>query len=360
MRIVLMYLIISSHFVVNSGVTKLWTSDALTPNAVFLTLWGMWGKLAINAFVMVTGWFMCKARYTWQKYVKLLAQIYCLRIIGWIILIIVKAPDISQETLFRSFAYPFRNINGGFTASFLALYLLIPFLNKLIGVLDQDWHLRLVALLVGMYTATMTLLGSTSSFSEVGWYCTLYLIASYLRLYCPAWTHDHKRVSILFAFSVVLSVGSVALLMARNVIFGLEKGNPYFFVSTSGKVLALVTGVLCFLWFDGLGLSYSGVVNSIASTTFGVLLLHAHSDVMYNWLWGSFINVPGLYETCTLPQLVCWAVVVPIVVFAVCSVVELLRQRLLEPPFMRWLEAHEESIEARAGRIWSMVLRAFS
>ena len=48
MRCLLMYLIVAHHYVMNSGVTRMWTSDTLTSNAAFLTLWGMWGKTAIT------------------------------------------------------------------------------------------------------------------------------------------------------------------------------------------------------------------------------------------------------------------------------------------------------------------------
>lgn len=44
MRIILMLLIVAHHYVVNSGVTALWTPSTLTASGAFLTLWGMWGK----------------------------------------------------------------------------------------------------------------------------------------------------------------------------------------------------------------------------------------------------------------------------------------------------------------------------
>lgn len=76
MRIVLMLLIVAHHSVVNSGVMELWDPSTLHGKAVFLTLWGMWGKVCINAFVMITGYFMCKSRLTWMKFVKLIFSVY--------------------------------------------------------------------------------------------------------------------------------------------------------------------------------------------------------------------------------------------------------------------------------------------
>ena len=53
-----MVAIVSHHYVVNSGITNHFDYANITPNMIFLQLWGMWGKTAINIFVMITGYFM--------------------------------------------------------------------------------------------------------------------------------------------------------------------------------------------------------------------------------------------------------------------------------------------------------------
>ena len=57
MRIVLMIIIIMHHYVVNSGIMDGVNLSDLSVNVVFLQYWGMWGKMAINANVMVSGFF---------------------------------------------------------------------------------------------------------------------------------------------------------------------------------------------------------------------------------------------------------------------------------------------------------------
>lgn len=58
LRIIAMVAIVSHHYVVNSGITNHFDYANITPNMIFLQLWGMWGKTAINIFVMITGYFM--------------------------------------------------------------------------------------------------------------------------------------------------------------------------------------------------------------------------------------------------------------------------------------------------------------
>ena len=64
LRIVSMFAIVAHHFVVNSGVTANFDFNKITANMVFLQLFGMWGKTAINSFVMISGYFMCTSYLT--------------------------------------------------------------------------------------------------------------------------------------------------------------------------------------------------------------------------------------------------------------------------------------------------------
>lgn len=60
------------------------------------------------------------------------------------------------------------------------------------------------------------------------------------------------------------------------------------FVSDSNTVLALAISICSFMCFKNLKIGYSKLINTIGGSTFGVLLIHANSDVMREWLWKSF------------------------------------------------------------------------
>lgn len=355
MRILLMYLIVAHHMVVNSGVSLLWVGAALTPSEAFLTLWAMWGKSAINAFVMVTGWFMYRSRFTWRRYAKLLLQIYFWIFAGWVLLALVGAQGVTMRAIAKSIVSPFRDINDDFVASFLAMYLFIPFMNRLIDALDRSSFLRLLGVLLVVYSLIPTFLDSNTAFTEFGWYCTLYLLAAFLRIHKPAWSNDRHRVSLLFAGSVTLSIVSVCVLMILGRRMGLDSWIAYYLVFDSGKLLALACGVSCFLWFQGLEMRRNRIVNAIASITFGVLLIHAHSDVMRVWLWEDTIDVVGHYLTLSLPALAAWSIAVPAAVFCVCGCLDMLRQRFVEPLYMNWLDKKAPAIEKNAQRIEAWV-----
>lgn len=332
-RILCMVLIVAHHYVVNSGVTALFPSSGLSANALFLQLWGMWGKTAINVFVLITGWFMCERAFRWERFARLLLQVELYRVLLFPAWLVSGAPvtEIARKGL-GLLLWPLMGANAGFTASFTVFYLLIPFLNALLSHIGCRRLGALVCLLLSLETLAFTFLGNDSAFSEVSWYATLYLLAAYMRRRPRRLTEDPGVCTRLFALCAVLSVLSVLALDGVAAVLGRPAFSiGYYMVADSGKALSFLTGLTCFLFFKNLRMRDSRVVNAVAATTFGVLLIHANSDAMRELLWGRLLDVRGAYGL-PLPALVLHAAVSAVGVFAACSAVDRLRIRIVEPP----------------------------
>ena len=70
-------------------------------------------------------------------------------------------------------------------------------------------------------------------------------------------------------------------------------------------------------------------INTLGGSTFGVLCIHANSDTMRKWLWGTVLNVKGAYS---LPfgNLIIFSILSVLGVFTICSIIEVMRQKLAE------------------------------
>lgn len=353
-RIVAMLSIVAHHYVVNSGAIEAISQAGEGPGSLFLQLWSMWGKTAINVFVLITGYFMCEKEFRWRRVAKLIFQIEFWKVALLPLFLFAGLPFKAGIKGVLSIVFlPFLNVNNGFTASFLVFYLAMPFLKLFIDSGGRSLHAAAVALLLAVETVSFTFFRNSAAFTEVSWYCALFLIAAWLRRYPPAFIDDYKACRTLFAGSVMLAVVSVLTIDALCAVLGVpsfEKG--LYFVDQSGKVMALVVGLTCFLFFRTLPLPQSRPINVVASTTFGVLLVHANSDAMRKLLWGDLLDVPGAYAL-PLPLLVLHAIVSMFGVFAISSLLDWLRLRFIEPRYMAWYDANEGKI----ARICSRVMR---
>lgn len=325
LRILAMFTIVAHHSVVNSGIEEWFSFSEITPNMVFLQLWGMWGKTAINAFVLITGYFMCTSKLTCRRFIKMYLEVKFYRAVFFVIFVWAGYESLSLKSLFNLLFGNISGINGGFTSSFLAFYLFIPFMNLMIEKLGRDiW--KLVLLLLGFFTVSATFFFNDVVFHHVFWYMTLYFVAAWIRLYPARWTQSTKFTGILLAVLSLLAIASVLCIDLLGYLLHLDKDwiVSYFMVSDSNKMLAFGVGMAAFLFFKNIKVKNNSFINGVASTTFGILLIHANSDAMRQWLWKDLFHVPNMYIW-PFWQLIGAMVGIVIIVFIVCSILDYLR-----------------------------------
>ena len=239
---------------------------------------------------------------------------------------------------------PITSIGTNFTGCFLVFYLCIPFLNILVRNMSEKQHLALLGLVFFTYIfmGTMPKFGVTMNY--VSWFICLYFIASYIRLY-PKGLFGRTRFwgicTAVVGSLCILSVLCCIVLGAR-----IDKQIAFYFVTDSNTFLAVCMGVSSFLFFKNLNIKQSRVINTIAASTFGVLLIHANSDTMRKWLWQAVLNVKGAYLLST-PMLILHSTLSVIGVFAVCVIIDQIRIRTIERYFLDKAEKGVDKLLSR-------------
>lgn len=327
-----MLVIVAHHYVVNSGITsEITPENVLQFNSLFCLLFGWGGKTGINCFVLITGYFMCKSDISLKKFLKLVFEIEFYNITIYLIFLLSGYSQFSIKELIKT-VIPIYWLGTGFTSSYLAFFLFIPFLNLLIGSMTEKQHIKLICLCVCVDTILQTFLKAPAAFTYVGWFMVLYFISSYIRLY-PKNIFDNRKIwGVAFACSLLVSW--VSVIAGAWVYSKIGKGY-YYFVADSNKILALVTAVCAFMFFKNLGLRYSPVINKIAASAFGVLMIHANSDTMRQWLWKDILDNVNAYHS---NYLLLHAFGSVIAIYAVCTLIDMVRIELLEKTVFRWYD----------------------
>lgn len=65
----------------------------------------------------------------------------------------------------------------------------------------------------------------------------------------------------------------------------------------------------------------------LGASSFGVLLIHAHSDTMRAWLWGDIVDVVGHFASCLIPF---YAIGSVMAVYIICSIIDQIRINTVE------------------------------
>lgn len=331
-RIIVMMLIVMHHYVVNSSIFPEIKINPFTPNSAFMTAFGLWGKCGINCFVIITCWFMCKSRITLKKFLKLLLEVMFYKLIFSAIFLVSGYETLSKDSI-RTLL-PIDGVDRNFVSCFILFYLFIPFLNTLIQNLTKREHGLLALLTLGIYTLIGSSMIVQVNFNYITWFIVLYIAISYIRFYGLPINISHKLWGWLTIAGGILSIASIFVITKADEFFN-QTFPTWYFVSDSNKILPFATALCSFMWFKDLKIKNSKMINTIAASTFGVLLIHGHSESMRVWLWEETLkNVQYFYGN----HYAIHALLSCLGVFVICIAIDRLRIFLLERPLFNWIE----------------------
>lgn len=101
--------------------------------------------------------------------------------------------------------------------------------------------------------------------------------------------------------------------------------------------MAVAVAVTSFLWFKNMKLKYNKLINTVGASTFGVLLIHANSDAMREWLWKDTVDCIGHYSLPTI-QMIMYFCGCVMLIFTTCTIIDIIRIKILEKPFFKWFD----------------------
>lgn len=267
-----------------------------------------------------------------KKFLKLFLEIEFYRIAIYLIFLLTGYSSISIKELLKTFL-PVYSIGTGFTNSYLVFFLFIPYLNLLVKTMKENEHRALVIIILIIGTIMPTFLKAPSAFTYVGWFMAVYFMGAYIRMYPRELFNNNKILG--YALGVSLSLSWLSVIFGAYIYKRTGISCYYYFVADSNKLMAIVTAISAFLFFKNLHLKYHPVINKIAASAFGVLLIHANSDLMRQWLWKDLLrNTDAFHEG----YFIFHAVVSVVLIYVVCTLIDMARIKLLEKPFFEWYD----------------------
>lgn len=288
--------------------------------------------MGINCFLLITGYFMCKQNCTWYKFLKLILEVKFYKFLFYGIFIAVGYSAFNLKGFYKMFFSIFEQFPEGFVAGYICLFMLIPFINKVIEAFDKKQLSKLILTLLTISTFIPAVVHG-SKFEYISWYPTVYLIGAYIRLYPSKWTENLSISVKMFLSTMTLAILSIVTISFASNFLNVELPIYYFLVD-SNKIFAIACAITMFLVFKNMKIRPSRIINTMAKATFGVLLIHANSDTMRQWLWRDTLQNTNYFDSQYL-----WihALASVLVIYIVCVAIDLVRIYLLERPLFRML-----------------------
>lgn len=213
---------------------------------------------AVNAFVLISGWFGIKGDYR-----RIFPMIFQLLICTVPVAIVMNAMhQINLLSLDGIAEYVLGGNNYWFVIDYIGLVLFAPILNIIVynvnRVVFRTFLIGVLALIVPLDVIfRSSVLGVNGGYSLI-WFIYLYLLARYMRLYGIEWLD--RRKWMVMVTCIILQIG----LLYFNLI-----GNRYT------NPLILLPAMSIILIFKEYSFK-SHIVNYLASGTLIVYMLHMH------------------------------------------------------------------------------------
>lgn len=328
-RIISILLIIFYHITLYSGIK--FNTDPLSPNLIINIMFGIWGKVGVILFVIISSWFLLdKDKNDSQKIIKMCFKIWLTSILLLFVFYIFKLVPIDFKTISKEVLTPFyyNGYKGNyyFITVYIVFYLLTPYMNILIKNLN-DKQLRKILLImlvsVSLYNFVYENIGS-----HLYEFVFIYFATAYLKRNKN--NHLKQKSKLLFVVSYLTIV--ISIISLKYIADNYNCKYLYDIISRFYSRDYFLLHLLSFsLFYMILSLKpfVSKTLNTLSKHTLGVyiisdnlLLRQNGNSFLFKTLFKSYSYINSWYYALYL-------LVEITLIFVVCTIIDILIDRIV-------------------------------
>lgn len=309
-------------------------------NKIFTSALNVGGEVGVAIFFMISGYFQI-----YNKKIKSLTKVILECVFyGWINVFFACLIEITggvqgldvQSILFYLLKVIFNPISGGawwFISSYVLLMILAPNINKILLKLnDKGWIMLLICVWFLWYSMGHI---DRSSYYFIQRSILFYILGAFCRIKKSKLNGKIQKIIIPVLWLIgTLLFFLIALYSGQGEGFRMKVISNFFDIIKTSIIVPLCA-YLIFRVFESWNLKTISWINISAQTTLGVYLVH-DSIIVRNYIWYELIKVDTvLYKSIFFPL---YAIIVIIVVFVVCSIIDLIRIKYIEPSMVHYVD----------------------
>lgn len=331
LRCIAMMMVVVLHYLGKSSLLADLTKENMGSVGVAAWLLESLCIVAVNLYMLISGYFLCEASFKLSRLLKLLLQVFTYSVvIGLVAAVFGLVPAEELTTYyFVQILFPVSMGHYWFLTAYVFLYLLLPFLTMAVKRMTKEQMKLALGLLLFAFCVLKSILPVRLDMDEMGydclWYICVFMVAAYIRKFGVPFLQKKGRGITLYLLNVVLIfVGTFAL----RFIY-LKTGSLGLLLSVCmeyNHVLVLLASVGLFAAFLRVRVSdkISGVICEAAPYTLGVYLMHENLGVRY--VWQKWL---GAEQVSNVGMLLLFTLLAVIIVFVVGILAEYLRTVLM-------------------------------
>lgn len=335
LRIIAMIMIVFLH-VIGKGMFRYEDNNAEFYKIVLLIR--AFCIVAVNCYVLITGYFQVNSKFKINKVINIWVKVIFYSIVIYIILLLTGQIDFNIKDVIKSL-FPILTNEYWFVNCYLLLYILSPYINKIIKQLDKKEFQRLLIILLIVFSILPSVLPSAFVMDNtrgygIIWFIILYLVGAYIRLYVKTYYKNRKNLIVFFlinSFTYLLVLGIQYICTKLQISDISERMYNYNFITVFLSSLCL------FLYFKNINIKNTKIINiisKIAPLTFGVYIIH-EQVILRETLYLNILNLDQFWNNSIQ------FVVIPITaitIFLICTLIEKMTKNTIQTLIYNCLE----------------------
>ena len=291
LRIVAMFMVMVLHFLVRTDLLPE-AGDGLGSSAVGAVIAESFCIVAVNVYVLISGYFLSAAEFSWKRIGMILAQVLFYALLIPVVLAVLGGIPVSQLTdvyHLWNCLFPVQSGHYWFVSAYVVMCLFSPLINAAVWQLEPKRFAQILAGLLLLFSVGKTLSPlrfATDRFGyDFGWLLCVYLIGAWIRRFGFRYLNTRVKAGFLYLCCTAVTAGSelVLLYLAQKT----TALNHYAAVPFHYNFVPCIAGAVgLFAFFSHLQIPEGAadrVIRFFAPAVFGVYLIHEHVDVSANW-----------------------------------------------------------------------------
>ncbi len=339
LRILAMFSIVICHFATH-GKFK-FPIQSITLPRLWWNFIEMGGNFGVDVFVLISGYFLINSKTLALNFKKLMifwGQIFFYSILILVVSYVLEPNLLNVKDVIKA-VFPITFSVWWFASTYFVLFLIHPYINKLLYALDIKQYNRLVIMLTVCWCIIPTFTNTNFQSNQLFEFIYLYIIAGYIRIY-----ENNIKLKTQHCFALF---GLFTLITYLSCVFFIYAGTKFEFLSSlslyfygRNKLPTLLRAIFIFIAFIKIKPFNNKIINKISSATFGVYLLH-DNPILRKYLW------IDLFQNATFQNsnwIILYSIGVCLLIFVICVIIDLIRQKSVEKIYIKYLTSNQEKI----------------
>lgn len=308
-KIIMMLWIVMFHMANHSMVDLI--SSPLSASWIFEAFCKIGGGVADCTFVLITGLLYYNKKIKIVRIMQLWCEVWFYSVTIGVVCIVTGIAKLSVKEIVKM-CFPVIYNEYPFFSAYMVLFLLIPFINRLLDTLTMEqvrklsWLLFMIVSVIPTFTCSSWIMTST----QLPMFITLYVLGFGFGKYGMEFLRFNRLYN-----GMVLSIMLVLTWMSE-ILLHIIGISPFYFVWDMNKLPVVIIAIEIIVVFKNVKVegNIQGFVETVSKSVFGVYLIHIHRtlktpllDVLFDnrLTYGTWKIIPQVFAGALLILVSC-------------------------------------------------------